>query len=139
MDVIVCRFMSIDVHVRLSALAHRRSTENMSKDGFSYRCKPRTSGWHISNTQQGRRGGATPQRRAKPQSLKSVGLRGGDRDRITTERTPARWKSICPQTAILPPCVGVLQWPLGDQKPGRHLEPIKTTTVHLQGEGNTSL
>ena len=46
------------------------------KDCVSYRCKPWTSGRHISNAQKGTRGGAKPQRRAVPQSLNSGGRRG---------------------------------------------------------------
>ncbi len=57
------------------------------KDCVSYRCKPWTSGWHISNAQKGRRGGAKPQRRAVPQSLNSGGLWGGDQDCTTTAYT----------------------------------------------------
>lgn len=63
-----------------------RSTETMSKT-VSYRCKPWTSGWHISNTQKGMRGGAKPQWRAVPQSLNSGGIVGGDLDCTTTAYT----------------------------------------------------
>lgn len=57
------------------------------KDCVSYRCKPRTSGWHISNAQKGMRGGAKPQWRAVPQSLNSGGIVGGDQDCTTTAYT----------------------------------------------------
>lgn len=45
------------------------------KDCASYRWKPQTSGWHISNIQKSEWGGSQPQRRAIPQSLRSGGLK----------------------------------------------------------------
>ncbi len=57
------------------------------KDCVSYRCKPWTSGWHISNAQKGMKGGAKPQWRAVPQSLNSGGWGGGDQDCSATAST----------------------------------------------------
>lgn len=73
------------------------------KDCVSYRCKPRTSGWHISKAQKGRRGGAKPQWRAVPQSLNSGGVGGGERARTAPpQHTPAPCTSDCPHTSIHP-------------------------------------
>lgn len=78
----ICVYIRVCVCVCLSQI-HRDHV----KDCVSYRCRPRTSGWHISNAQKGMRGGAKPQRRAVPQSLNSGGRRGGDQDCTTTAYT----------------------------------------------------
>lgn len=78
-----CIYIWIQVHSNAYVLIYVSGCSSHAhrdhvKDCVSYRCKPRTSGWHISNAQRGSRGGAKPQWRAVPQSLKSLGLRGGD-------------------------------------------------------------
>lgn len=76
----ICAYMCVCV---CSSQIHRDHV----KDCVSYRCKPRTSGWHISNARKGMRGGAKPQWRAVPQSLNSGGLGGWDQGCTTTAYT----------------------------------------------------
>lgn len=82
-DMPPCGYRSTAVHVCVRSQIHREQV----KDCVCYRCERRTSGWHISNTQKGRRDGAKPQRRAVPQSLDGRRLEGRDWDHRTTTYT----------------------------------------------------
>lgn len=64
----------MSVCVRVCFPIHREDV----KDGASNRCKPWTSGWHISNTKTELRGGADLQQAPARASLTSRGIVGED-------------------------------------------------------------
>lgn len=138
MHVIICRFMSASVHVRLSAPAHRRSTENMSKSvsptGVSppniwlahFKRSERQAGW----------GKATEEGQTtviKKWRAEGQGPRPHHSGVHLLDGSPSARKLLFFLRVF------VSRSGHSEQKRGRHLEPIETTTVHLQGEGNTSL
>ena len=83
----MCTTVQARMHVYVCGCVCFQIRRVLVKDYVSYRCKLRTSGYHISNAQKGMRVGAKPQRRAVPQSLNSGGIVGGDQDCITTAYT----------------------------------------------------